>query len=184
MSRIEIDFAPRGLRRSLHQLPPALLAAGVIGLALCVGAALAGYRTLDQQHQREAHLRHLQQRQAALAQASAARPRAAASVIAPDQAAAVNAAVLQLNLPWRELTDAVAAATPPTVALLTLEPDARKQVLRVSAETKTSDDMIAYLEQIKQQAFFSSVLLTRHEVMELDPNKPIRFQFEAVWSRP
>lgn len=183
MSHIDIDFAPRSLRRSWSQLHPALLAAGVVGVVLCASAALAGYRMLAEQQQRDAQQRHLAQRQAARSKASAARPRVT-SVIAPELAGAVNAAVLQLNLPWRELADAVAAATPPRVALLTLEPDARKQVLRVSAEAKTSDEMIAYLEQLKQQEFFSSVLLTRHEVMELDPNKPIRFQLEAVWSRP
>jgi hypothetical protein len=43
------------------------------------------------------------------------------------QADAVNAAVMQLNLPWRALHDAVAAATPASIALLALEPDARKR---------------------------------------------------------
>jgi Tfp pilus assembly protein PilN len=97
------------------------------------------------------------------------------------QAAAVNAAVLQLNLPWRALYDAVQAGTPANIALLALEPDARKSLLRITAEAKTSDDMIAYVEQLKKSEWFSGVLLSRHEINEQDPNRPIRFQLDAQW---
>lgn len=180
MSRIDIDFAAPGLRRTLFHVHPAVWVVAALGLLLCAGAASTGYRLVSQRHEREAHLRYLSERQAARARLPAA---TGAKVAIPEaQAAAVNAAVLQLNLPWRALQEAVAAATPPTVALLSLEPDARKQVLRVSAEVKTSDDMVAYIEELKQQEFFSAVVLTRHEIMELDPNRPIRFQFEATWA--
>jgi hypothetical protein len=43
------------------------------------------------------------------------------------------------------------AATPANIALLALEPDARKRSMKITAEAKTSDDMIAYVEQLKQQ---------------------------------
>ena len=68
--------------------------------------------------------------------------------------------------------------------LLALEPDARKHVLRLTAEVKNSDDMIGYIELLKQQEFFSAVTLTRHEVSELDPNRPLRFQLDAEWRAP
>jgi Tfp pilus assembly protein PilN len=93
----------------------------------------------------------------------------------------VNAAVLQLNLPWRALHDAVQAGTPSNIALLALEPDARKSMLRITAEAKTSDDMIAYVEQLQKSEWFGGVLLSRHEVNEQDPNRPIRFQLDAQW---
>jgi hypothetical protein len=31
---------------------------------------------------------------------------------------------------------------------------------------------------------FSAVALLRHEVNELDPNRPLRFQLDAQWSAP
>jgi hypothetical protein len=66
-----------------------------------------------------------------------------ARVAIPEaQATFVNGAILQLNLPWRELQDAVLAATPRTVALVAMEPDPRKRILKITAETKTSDDMV------------------------------------------
>ena len=181
MRAIRLDFAAPGWRRALYRLHPAWLAAGLLGLALCGGAALAGWQLLEQRRAYEHQLRHQQERRAALAQP---RPQAPRSVIAPAQAAFVNGAVLQLNLPWRELQDAVAAATPANVALLALEPDPRKRVLKLGAETKNSDDMIAYIEQLKQQELFSSVVLIHHEINEQDPNRPLRFQLEAQWVAP
>ncbi|TFW28407.1 PilN domain-containing protein, partial [Massilia horti] len=98
-----------------------------------------------------------------------------------EQANAVNTAILQLNLPWRALRDAVQAATPPHVALLALEPDARKRSLRITAEARGSDEMIDYVQQLASQDWFTSVSLARHEINDQDPNRPIRFQVDAQW---
>lgn len=178
MSRMRIDFAPRSLRRALYQTHPAWLAAGALALGLCAAAAYGGTQLLEQRRAREHQLQHLRERQAALSTA----PAPVARIMIPEaQAAFVNGAIAQLNLPWRDLQEALMAATPATVALLALEPDAHKQVLKVNAETKNSDDMIAYIEQLKQQELFSGVLLMRHEINEQDPNRPVRFQLEAHW---
>ena len=178
MRPMNIDFAPRSLRRTLFHTHPALLALAGAGLLLCVGAAFGGWKLVEQRHERERQLRHLQERVAAMS----ARPvEVAQTVIPPEQAAFVNGAVMQLNLPWRELQDAVAAATPRSVALVAMEPDPRKQVLKITAETKTSDEMVAYVAELKQQESFSGVILTRHEINDQDPNRPLRFQLEATW---
>lgn len=178
MRPLRIDFAPRGWRRTWYHLHPAVLASGVAGVLLCASAALGGWHVVELRRARAQAVRQLEQRQAA----QRAVPVAVAAAPIPDaQAAFVNGAVMQLNLPWRDLQDAVASATPPTVALLALEPDPRKRVLKLTAETKTSDDMIAYVEQLKEQELFSGVLLTRHEINEQDSNHPLRFQLEAHW---
>jgi Tfp pilus assembly protein PilN len=106
---------------------------------------------------------------------------APARTVPPAQAGAVNASVQQLNLPWRGLHDAVQAATPASIALLALEPDAKKSTVRITAEAKSSDDMIAYVEQLERIEWFTTVLLARHEINEQDPNRPIRFQVDAQW---
>lgn len=178
MKSMQIDFAPRSLRRTLFHLHPGVLAAGVVGLLLCAGAALTGWRLMEQQREREHQIRHLRERAAAL---SAAPVVVARTAIPEAQAAYVNGAILQLNLPWRALQDAVASGTPRSVGLIALEPDPRKKILKITAETKNSDDMVAYVEELKQQELFSSVVLTRHEISEQDPNHPLRFQLEAAW---
>lgn len=185
MRRLDIDFAPPGVRRTIARTPPLAWLLLVLGLLLCAGAGLLAWRLQVQRHADQAQIDSVRRRVAApLLVAAAAPVTAALPQIGAAQATVVNAAVLQLNLPWRALRDAVGAATPPTIALLALEPDAHKQTLRLTAEARNSDEMFAYVEQLKAQELFSAVLLTRHEINDQDPNKPIRFQLDAVWSTP
>jgi Tfp pilus assembly protein PilN len=180
MKRVRLDFAPPSLRRTLYRAPRAAWGPVLGGIALCVVALT---QVLDYREEREE----------VDAQLAALRARAAAPVVVPPvqrpsvgerEAAAVNGAISKLNLPWRALHDAVRAATPPNIALLALEPDAKKQVLRISAEAKNSDDMLAYVAALGQGTLFGTVTLVRHEVMEQDPNRPLRFQLDAGWGTP
>ena len=76
--------------------------------------------------------------------------------------------MLQLNLPWRALYDAIGAATPPSIGMLALEPDPRKRTMKITAEAKSSDAMIEYVELLKREELFSGVTLIRHEINEQD----------------
>ena len=179
MNQLPIDFAPPSVRRTIHRTSTRAWIMGAVGLTLCVAAGVLGARLLARQQSDEALL-------------AAARVRANVPVVVAvahtgpripeQQAAAVNAAVMQLNLPWRALQDAIGAATPPAIAMLALEPDARKHSMKITAEAKSSDAMIAYVEELKKQELFSDVALTRHEINEQDPARPIRFQIEAEWT--
>lgn len=174
-----MNLALPSLRRTFHCTPRPAQALAVAALALVpvVATGLSQYSDALRRH--EATLAaQLVRHQAPAAHA------VPSTLVLPEQAAAVNAAIMQLNLPWRQLHDAVQSATPSTVALLALEPDAKKHVLRITAEAKTSADMIDYLEQIKGQHWFSTVNLTRHEVNDQDQNHPIRFQLDAQWRQP
>lgn len=179
MNKVMIDFAPRGWRRALYQTGPLTWLCLAAGIALCAGAALCGYRLTGEIETQDAAL---QRANLKLSERANNKPVVKKIVITESQAAAVNTAIAQLNLPWRDMFDAVESATPANVALLALEPDAKRNLLKGVAEAKTSDDMIAYIEQLKKQSFFTSVLLTKHEINEQDPNKPLRFQFEAQWA--
>jgi Tfp pilus assembly protein PilN len=178
MKKMRIDFAPPSLGRALFGAPRLALALVFVSLCLVpslIGAALQ-YRSL---------LREQAVYQARAEAAAVPRPRAPARPTVPEaQANAVNAAVLQMNLPWRALHDAVQSATPASIALLALEPDAKKSSLRITAEARSSDDMIGYIEELRRQDWFSSVGLVRHEINEQDPNRPIRFQIDAGWGAP
>jgi len=181
MKRVRLDFARPGLRRTLFNAPR--LAWGLVlgALPLCCAVLV---QTLDYREARE-EVDALQAALRARAGVQIVQPVAQRAVpVSEQQAGAVNAAVMQLNLPWRALHDAVRAATPATVALLALEPDARKRVLRITAEARSSDDMIAYVETLQTQKWFGGVTLVRHEIGEQDPNRPIRFQIDAEWSAP
>ncbi|WP_020653518.1 PilN domain-containing protein [Massilia niastensis] len=178
MRRTRIDFAPRSLRRTLFMTPPRLLGLWLAAAGVCVPAVFQGMHYLEQQREVEALRAALAARVAAPAPTRVAVRR---PPVPEAQANAVNDIVMQLNLPWRDLAEAVRDATPASVALLALEPDAKRRTLRISAEARTSDDMFAYVARMQAQDWFSSVVLTRHEVVEQDPNRPLRFQVSAQW---
>jgi hypothetical protein len=178
--RLRIDFTPPGFMRSVHRAGPGTWLLVAAALVLCAGAAWLGSELAEQRERYDAEIA------AVLAAHKAPPPPPAAELprIAEAQAASVNAAIAQLNLPWRALQDAVAGATPASIALLALEPDARKHALKITAEARNADDMVGYVEQLGRQELFNGVVLTRHEINEQDPLRPIRFQIEAAWSQP
>ena len=178
MRPISIDFAPRSAKR-------AALSGGVVGwlalltgVVLCVSVGLTLFGLVQKQSVQTAALQQARNR---LQQRTAQKPAPKKTLIPESQENAVNAAVSQLNLPWRDMFDAIEAATPAAIALLALEPDAKKHMVKGQAEARNSNDMLSYIEQLKKQAFFTSVILTKHEINEQDSNKPMRFQFEAEW---
>jgi Tfp pilus assembly protein PilN len=181
MKKMHIDLAPPSLRRTIYRTPRAAWSLALVAIGLLPAVVVHVNKYTDGLRRYEmqiASMRAHEQAPAAL-KVAARRPQ-----MPPGRAAAINAAIMQLNLPWRELHDAVQAATPPSVALLALEPDAGKRELRITAEATISDDMISYVERMQAQEWFSGVALARHEINEQDPNRPIRFQLDAQWRQP
>lgn len=181
MNRLAIDFSPPGWRRVFHRTGAsawlaALLAAAAGAVALSQWWALGAERL--------AHASALERAQSAAgAKQSAARAADLHPALTEPQAVAINAAIMRLNLPWRALRDAVDEGTPDSVALLALEPDARRHTLRITAEARDSDGMVGHVEQLKRQPLFTDVTIVRHEVAEGDANRPVRFTLEARWGQ-
>lgn len=178
MNPNRIDFAPRTVWRAVAMTRPLTWLFAITGLALCISAAVAVLEFKQQHSVRQARLERVQT-QVAENIAHISTPQK--NTISEAQAGAVNDAVEQLNLPWSGLMDAIERATPATVALLELAPDAKRHVLKGVAEAKTSDMMIAFIGRLKQESLFGSVVLTRHEINDQDANRPYRFEFEAEW---
>lgn len=178
MNRLDIDFSVPGWRRLFHRTG---LAAWLVALfALAAGiSALSQWFAL--RSERVAHAAALDAAHGAAGKGHASTAAEPEPALTEPQALAINAAIMQLNLPWRALREAVDGGTPDTVALLALEPDARRHSLRITAETTDSDIMVGYVERLKRQPLFSDVTITRHEVVETDANRPIRFTLEARW---
>jgi Tfp pilus assembly protein PilN len=173
---IRIDFARPSLRRAIWKSAFVYRVLSVLGLALCVTAIVAITQARSIQREQLAH-----KTQALKEQMRSAAP--VKKILIPlAQANAVNQIVAKLNLPWRELQDAIENATSGKVALLTLEPDAKSHTMKITAETPNSDEMLAYVERLKRQDFFVDAVLNKHEINEQDAQKPLRFQLEVQWS--
>ena len=173
-----INLAPTSLRRMVWRIAPLTWLLGAAGVALCAGAAWQAQALVSQLDSTRAALERADARLLAKRPALAV---VAAPAVGQAQADAVNAAVLRLNAPWRELLDALEAATPRTIALLALNPDPQKRLIKAQAEARTPADMVAFAESLKRQGVFHAVRFTRHATIEKDPNQPIQFQLEARW---
>jgi hypothetical protein len=171
MKPVRIDFS--GARPAT---PGRALALFAFGAALCIAAVWR----VNAFSLREARA------QADLARArtalTARKPPAAAPLVLPEaRVSAINAAIVQLNLPWQALFESIEQAKPKNIAILSLEPDGRKRILRVLAESKAADDMLDFVRMLREQPRFADATLTRHEINLQDPNRPLRFTLEVSW---
>lgn len=92
-----------------------------------------------------------------------------------------NAVWLSLNQPWPELFAALEASKTDDVALLAVEPDPLKHSVRIIAEVKKREAMLAYVERLEQQPGLGSVVLLEHHINQQDKEKPFRFSLLAAW---
>ncbi|MEF8705840.1 MAG: hypothetical protein V5B36_14190 [Candidatus Accumulibacter sp. UW25] len=177
MKRLPLDF----VQRRLWQLPVAgrerqLL----IGLALVAvvagGAIIAKCLLLDRAIE-----------QAALAIAVAQQEverrtpvRQAPLVLSKPQIEAVNRIIAQLNTPWPVFLDGFERVATADIALLTIEPDHRRRIVKASAETRNHRQMLDYLAALGTVRPFVRAMVSKQEVNEKDPNRPLRFLFEVL----
>jgi hypothetical protein len=166
-----MDFAKRD-----DGVPPggfAALALGVAAMALAVAA--------------------LQDVQARAAQLEADLGRAAKRSARPGDAGAAgtaghgeavkhaNAVAHELARRWDGVFLAIEAASDAEVALLAIEPDARKGIVRVTAEAKNKTAMLRYLTRLQSRQPLQRMLLEHHEVRLQEPERPVRFVVSGEW---
>ena len=92
-----------------------------------------------------------------------------------------NEVLQQLSLPWGKLFQAIESSSGKQVALLAMEPDAEKHVVKISGEAKNIAAVLDYIKRLGEQEVFSSVYLQSHQIQQQDPEKPVRFALLAVW---
>lgn len=86
----------------------------------------------------------------------------------------------ELSLPWSDLFDAVEAAIDPSVALLAIEPDARRAAVRVTGEARSKQAMLDYMTRLGAQKPIVRVLLESHTDRG-GARAPVQFTVIAHW---
>lgn len=163
--------------------PSPLTAAGALLAVLAIGAVLGlanwQSRLADERARLEA------------AAELAGGPRRALPAVAIDPRKAGDAArraslvAAQLALPWGGLFDAVEGAADGNVALLGLEPDPNRGLLRLTAEARDKEAMLGYLERLQQQPSIARAALESHTAREGgDARAPVQFVLVAHWNVP
>ena len=178
MRKQNIDFAPRSLARTFGQTRLVSKLFAIVGLVLCVTGGRSVLVSLDRLDAIAQDARGVEKQ---LEARTSAPGNGAGTTIAEGQASAVNAAVKQLNLPWRDVLEAVESGTPKSLSLLALEPDAKRNVVKIGADSASSVDMLDYVERLKQQPFLTSAFVIKHVMNEDGGGHPLQFQVEASW---
>jgi hypothetical protein len=92
-----------------------------------------------------------------------------------------NGVARELARRWDSVFAAIEAARDPEVALLAIEPDASKGIVRLTAESKNKNAMLRYLTRLQDQQPLQRVLLENHEVRTEEPERPVRFVVSGQW---
>jgi hypothetical protein len=85
------------------------------------------------------------------------------------------------KLPWDTLFTALEAAEGKDVALIAIAPDAQRRQVKIHAEARNLDAMLAFQRQLQQNPALSQVVLLDHTVMKDMPFTPVRFHLLAQW---
>ena len=169
--RLELDFAGGGVRGGAVGIAVALL--GV----LCLGAVLL------QQHALAGQRAGLELRRAALV-GSQHRATGVESVAGLSSQNAEKT-VRELATPWSQLLAELETASGDTtgnVAVLMIEPDHAKHRVRVTAEARTLELALAYVQRLRKTQVLHYPMLDNHEIKADDKDHPVRFQISADWS--
>ena len=86
-----------------------------------------------------------------------------------------------LMIPWGDVLSALETSALDDLALLAIEPDAKKRQLKITAEAKNKDIMFNYLEKLEGSSELANVYLLKHEIVEDVDQHPIRFVAVATW---
>ncbi|MGN6525773.1 MAG: hypothetical protein ACTHL8_05245 [Burkholderiaceae bacterium] len=171
--RLRFDFAPDARRGP--RAGRALLATGLVLLAL---ASAECAQALAERARATASLQATESRRAA-AQAPAPTARPEARQVAMMRATRQVAS--DLATPWSRLLAALGSTSARDVALLGVEPSVAKRSVRLTAEARDADAMLAYLAELQHDGRLASVVLVSHQLQAQAPGSPIRFQVQAQW---
>lgn len=174
MRALTLDFQPR--RRS-GPLGWSLLVAGVV---LAVACFLAQQHLDDQASQQQGHLQHAQREltgdSGSKAGLSPAETREQAQNLAE-----MRKVSQQLRRPWERLFAMLESLPREDIALLTLTPDARKGQVRISAEARDLEAMLAFHQRLEASDELSDVSLLSHEIVANVAEHPVQFNLSATW---
>ena len=104
--------------------------------------------------------------------------------LSKEQRQQVNRVIHQLNTPWQDLFQQLERGTPNNVALISIEPDAGRASVKLQAEAKNLDVLLAYAASLQSQQVLGALTYSKHETNDQDPNKPVRLSFEMGLRMP
>lgn len=167
---VMLDFAAPRVRVTLSGLLLLLLGLGA-AVAACLEYRAVEMRRAGLELKLAATLRHVQRNPAAGARA----------VRQNEDAAKI---VGELSTPWTAVLADLEIASRDSagrVSVLSIEPDAEKHRVRISAESRDLSEALAYLGKLQESRSLRYPMLDSHEVVADDKDHPVRFAMSAQW---
>ncbi|MBN3753567.1 hypothetical protein G3N95_11505 [Paraburkholderia sp. Tr-20389] len=172
--RLDIDFMHSGPRIS-----PAGLALLIIALVLLLASGVFLWQAYDDNGRVQEQIEQVRHRLFAKSH-HVARPATPAAIHAEKQSLAV---LRELTVPWQDLLSILEDYPDHDVALIGIDHNPVQSQIRITAEAKNFDAMIAYLRYLQSSKLLREAVLNDHEIENNVPGTPVRFQVTAVWSR-
>ena len=166
MRALDLDFARRRPR-----WPAWLL--------LAVGAVLLGDAALDVLRLRD-ELGQGQQRRGSNRAAAGAGQQAVPEQTRRELEVA-RLALQELALPWEPLFKSIESSIGKDTALLAIEPDAGKRMLRISGEARNYPAVLGFMVRLEQAQVLTAVHLISHQLREDSAERPVQFTLAASW---
>lgn len=168
MLHLDLDFVRTTPR--WPWLGGALTGAGLTALWLIYHAGQSGALAIGELQQHLARAEKQQQAQT--------KPVAADD---PNELAAAFGLRRQWRTDWDSLYQALEQAQFKGIALLQVQPDARKNQLKLAGEALSEPDLHDYLRRLQQTGLLREAVLSQSGIDDKQPHKPIRFQIQAEW---
>ncbi|MES2099750.1 MAG: PilN domain-containing protein [Pseudomonadota bacterium] len=92
-----------------------------------------------------------------------------------------NAIIDQLTVPWDALFDAVEAADARGLGVLSLTPNAREHTVRLAGESRSMNELLAYLERLAAQPALGQAHLLGYSTAQRDGVELVSFSLAATW---
>ncbi|MGZ2745452.1 hypothetical protein [Burkholderia stagnalis] len=169
---IDIDFGRRRIRPATGGM--ILLAAAVV---LLIGGGARLWHAYAENDRAQAEVETLRHRTFVLRHVAKPPPSPAAT-LAEKQGQAI---LRELTVPWQDLFAIVEDYPDHDVALIGIDQNPAQSQIRITAEAKDLDAMVAYLKYLQASVLLREAVLNDHVIEANVPGKPVRFQITAVW---
>lgn len=179
-TRPSLDFRqPRRTRFWGAQATGANKLVAAVALAIGGTGLVVGVATTWLSFQQERALRQqvlaLQSEVQRLSPSKPAPPKPTSPQVLERQARIIH----QINLPWADVLSTLEQLRPKGVALVSMEP-AGTAALRLQTESLSLDPLLAHAAALQSTGPFGSLVYSRHETNERDPNRPVRLSFDIA----
>lgn len=168
MRDVDLDYQ----RPRVSGLGLALLLCGLIVAAAATVAVLDARQELA-----EAQVRLAEAEKPALRRQAVATPGKEAQQAMQDGAAVA----LDLRQPWDGLFAAIENAKTDDIALLAVDPNSDRGLLRITAEARQREAMLDFVQRLERESVLHDVVLVEHAVQLQNRDKPVRFTISAAW---